>query len=428
VARALRLIAAGALDEGSVAEMATRLGVGDRHLRQLFTQHVGTSPLVVAQTRRLLFAKQLLDETTLSMTDIAMAAGFASIRRFNDVMQKTYGRSPSELRRQLVEKSVQKPAQNLVQNSCQDSGQNSGQNLTQHPAIAPITLKLPFSAPYDWNALVRFLAPRAIPGVEQVSLSGYRRAIAWDGQQGIIEVNPIPGAQCLQAQIWFPQVAKLAQIVERLRRLFDLGTPVAAIAEQLQHDPILRPLVAHRPGLRVPGAWDEFELAVRAILGQQVSVAAATTLAGRLVTAYGEPLAIAPSHAPDLRFVFPRPEVLAEADLTGLGLPKARAKAISALAAAVVQTPHLLTQVQTLDESIHTLCQLPGIGEWTAHYIAMRALREPDAFPTGDLGLLRAIAILGHPMTKAQLLDHAQAWRPWRAYAAMQLWSMEQAG
>ncbi len=399
VSRALSLIASGALDEGTVGDLATRLGVGDRHLRQLFAKHLGTSPTALAQTRRLLFAKKLIDETALSMTDVAMAAGFASIRRFNDLIYKTYQRSPRDLRRRTI--------QSL--------------NATCGPTIS---LKLPFHPPFSWSAFIRFLLPRATPGLESLNLERYRRTIALNGHHGTVEICPVAGQNYLIAHICFPKVTLLAQIIERLQRMFDLNANAAEISAQLQRDPILAKVVAMQPGLRIPGAWDPFELAVRAILGQQVSVAAATTLAGRLVKTYGEPLlAVTPWTGTGLQFVFPRPEVLADADLTSLGIPRNRASAITALAAAVAHNPQLLTHFQTMNEAIQTLCQLPGIGEWTANYIAMRALREPDAFPAADLGLLKAMESLGHPVTKAQLIECSQAWRPWRAYAAMHLWS-----
>jgi AraC family transcriptional regulator of adaptative response / DNA-3-methyladenine glycosylase II len=241
---------------------------------------------------------------------------------------------------------------------------------------------------------------------------------------GVVEVRPVKEQHYLIANIRFPKVALLGQIVERLRRMFDLDANVAEIITHLRCDRILRPAIAALPGLRVPGTWDSFELAVRAILGQQISVAAATTLAGRLVEAYGERLVIegVPWEESNLRFVFPQPEVLANADLTSIGITRSRAFAITSLAAAVVQDNQILTNFQNLDDAVQKLSKLPGIGEWTAQYIAMRALREPDAFPSTDLGLLRAMEKLGHPVTKTQLLDISQAWRPWRAYAAMFLW------
>jgi len=398
--RALSAIAAGALDEGGVKTLASQLEVSDRHLRRLFTEHLGASPVTVAQTRRILFAKQLIDETDFSMTEVAMAAGFASIRRFNDAMQKTYQKPPRALRKIRTVASKISPTPN-------------------------ITLKLPFSPPYDWATLVQFLAGRAMPGIESVTINSYQRTIALEQCHGVIEVRPVRGKNYLIANIQFPKVTALALIVERLRRIFDLSANTAMISEHLASAPYLASVVTARPGLRVPGAWDGFELAVRAILGQQISVAAATTLASRLVATYGEPLVASDTSwaAPELRFVFPRPELLIGEDLTKLGITQARSRAITSLAAAMTENPHTLTGFQTLEDAVKQLCKLPGIGEWTAHYIAMRSLREPDAFPASDLALLRAMEKREQPMTKAKLSKLAEAWRPWRAYAAMYLWS-----
>jgi AraC family transcriptional regulator, regulatory protein of adaptative response / DNA-3-methyladenine glycosylase II len=398
--RALHAIAAGALDDAGVTELASQLEISDRHLRRLFTEHLGASPVMLAQTRRILFAKQLIDETTLSMTDVAMAAGFASTRRFNDAIQKTYQKQPRDLRKLKTVTTAKTPH---------------------------LTIKLPFSPPYDWVRLLEFLSGRGMPGIEVVTKEYYQRTIAIDGLHGIIEVRPVASENYLLAKIQFPQVTALAQIVERLRRVFDLGANPTAIAAHLATDRYLNPLVTNLSGLRVPGAWDGFELAVRAILGQQISVAAATTLASRLVTAYGEPL-VAGDTAwadPSLKFVFPRPELLVGKDLTQLGIMKARARSIESLAVTLVENPQALQGFQTLEEAVKQLCKFPGIGEWTANYIAMRFLREPDAFPTSDLGLLRAMEKREQPMTKARLAQLSEAWRPWRAYAAMYLWSAD---
>jgi AraC family transcriptional regulator of adaptative response / DNA-3-methyladenine glycosylase II len=393
VTRAIRLIAEGALDGGDVRALAGRLGIGDRHLRRLFDRHVGASPLAVAQTRRLLFAKRLIDETTLPMTEVALAAGFRSLRRFHAVVRRTWGRPPRALRR--------------------------------GPAAAAggtaVTLRLPFVPPYDWDALVAFLAARAVPGVEAVCDGVYRRTIACTAGHGVVAVRRAPGAPHLVATIRVPDTRELATVVGRLRRLFDLDADPRTIDAHLAADPRLAPLVGARPGLRVPGAWDPFELAVRAILGQQVSVAAATTLAGRLVAAHGEPLAPALADG-ELRAVFPGPAALAAADLRRVGLPGARAHALAAFAAAVARAPELLATAAGLDAAVGRLCALDGVGAWTAHYVAMRALREPDAFPTGDLGVARALATGdGRPGPRA-VAAVAEAWRPWRAYAVLHLW------
>lgn len=400
VNRALRLIAEGVLDDSNVETLAARLGVGDRHLRRLFDQHLGISPIAVAQTRRLLFAKQLIDQTTLPMTDIAMAAGFNSLRRFNAAIHQTYQKAPRDLRRLQVEETTD--------------------------AVPEIQLKLSFSPPYDWASLIQFLMARQTAGVEVVTPLCYARTIELEGHHGVVSVHPIENANYLLAKIRFPKVALLSQIVERLRCLFDLHANTAEVAAHLQTDPCLSPIVMAHPGLRMPGAWDGFELAVRAILGQQISVAAATTLANRLVQTYGEPLQIeSNSDFAGLQFVFPQPSVLATADLTKQGITPARAKAIQALAAAVAADQTFLRQPATLDEAVQHLCQLPGIGEWTAQYIAMRALREPNAFPSSDAGLLRAMERLDERVSNRALLKISYRWQPWRAYAAMYLWMID---
>jgi AraC family transcriptional regulator of adaptative response / DNA-3-methyladenine glycosylase II len=396
VSRALHLIAEGALDEAGVDALADRLGVGARHLRRLFDQHVGAAPISVAQTHRILFAKALLTETQLSMTDVALAAGFGSVRRFNAVMQATYRRPPGALRR-----------------STKASGLPGD----------GVTLRLPFSPPYDWDGMVAFLRPRAIPGIEAVEAEHYCRSFALGPARGRVEVRPVPGQHHLLATIRTDDITALALVVARLRRLFDLDADIAAIDSHLSADARLTGRVRERPGLRVPGAWDGFELAVRAVLGQQVSVRAATTFAGRLVAAHGEPLEGFGPDGPD--HIFPTPQAVAAADLTLIGLTRARAATLSSLGAAMAADPQLLRAYETLEETAAKLTALPGIGPWTAQYIAMRALREPDAFPASDLGLLRAMQTPAGRPTPAALEAMAEAWRPWRAYAALRLWMQD---
>jgi AraC family transcriptional regulator of adaptative response / DNA-3-methyladenine glycosylase II len=282
-----------------------------------------------------------------------------------------------------------------------------------------ITLLLRYQPPYDWPGMLEFLRLRAIPGIERVAGSCYSRTIQLDGRQGIVSVRP--GADsALRATIRFPKLSALPGIIARLRRVFDLVADPLPISAHLAKDPALARLVAARPGLRVPGAWDGFELAIRAVLGQQISVAAAVSLAGRLVAAHGQPLT---EPGRGLTHVFPGAEVLARADLTTLGLPRSRAAALSAVAAAVVADPDVLCASRGLDEAIERLRSIPGVGEWTAHYIALRQLREPDAFPAGDVGLVRALAHLeGRRRSPRELTARAERWRPWRAYAAQHLW------
>jgi AraC family transcriptional regulator, regulatory protein of adaptative response / DNA-3-methyladenine glycosylase II len=399
VQRALGLIAAGALDgEGDgVDDLAARLGLGGRQLRRLFREHIGASPVAVAQTRRVLFAKQLLHETRLPMTEVALAAGFGSVRRFNHIFKELFGRPPRAIRR------------------TREGG----------PSPADIALNLPHALPYDWPAMLAFLAVRAIPGVEHVADGRYFRTIELEGELGWIEVAPQKRSDALRAVIRFPSVKALPGIVGRIRRVFDLAADIPAITAHLARDARLAPLVAARPGLRVPGAWDGFELAVRAILGQQITVGAARGLAGKLVERHGQRLALAGAPAP-LTHVFPRPEALAGVDLAALGMPRARAAALAGLAAAVAGDPGLFGPSADLDSAIARLRALAGIGEWTAQYIAMRALSEPDAFPAADIGLLRALAdASGKRPSPAELLRRAEAWRPWRAYAAIHLWAAD---
>ncbi len=287
-------------------------------------------------------------------------------------------------------------------------------------------MRLPFVAPFDWPAMLAFFAARAIPGVEAVGGDTYRRTVRLGGEAGTIEVCR-SGSAALVATVRAPGGTDLAVVAARLRRVFDLDAHPATIAACLGRDALLAPLLAARSGLRVPGAWDAFELAVRAILGQQVSVAGASTLAGRLVTRHG---AVLPDglRLQGLSLLFPRPADLARADLREVGLPGARAAAISALAAAVAADPGLLQPGSGLAAATARLAALPGIGPWTAHYVAMRAFSEPDAFPASDLGLLRAATAPGSArVSPAALLARAEAWRPWRAYAAMHLWASDAA-
>jgi AraC family transcriptional regulator of adaptative response / DNA-3-methyladenine glycosylase II len=400
VTRALGMIERGAMDAANVETLADRLGVGARQLRRLFRQHLGASPVAVAQTRRVLLAKQLIHETTLPMAEVAMAAGFGSVRRFNETFQSLFDRPPAALRR----------------------GRTALEGLGEREGI---TLKLAYRPPYDWAGIISFLTARAIPGVESVAPQRYARVIASGETAGTLIVKPGKG-NWVTATIRTSDLRQLPGAVARVRRLFDLAADPVAIGRNLAEDPALAARVAARPGLRVPGAWDGFELAIRAILGQQITVSAATALAGKLVAAYGTPLGINTAEA-GLTHVFPRPERIASTDpatLSGvLGMPRARGAAICSLAGALMADPGMFGPARGLDDAVARLRSLPGIGEWTAQYIAMRELREPDAFPASDIGLLRALAGPdGTRPTPAELLRRAERWRPWRAYAALHLW------
>jgi AraC family transcriptional regulator of adaptative response / DNA-3-methyladenine glycosylase II len=388
VSRGLRLIAEGALDGGDVEALAARLGVTGRHLRRLFVEHLGATPLGVALTRRAHFAKKLLDETSLPMADEAEAAGFGSVRRFNGHMRRTYARTPTALRR-------------LARQRAEAGGDRYRLRLTYRP-------------PYDWNAVLAFLAARATPGVERVDEGRYRRTIELNGRAGVVEVSQAAGGCALALDVRFPETRALLTIVEGVRRVFDLGADPAVIAEHLGTDALLAPVLARHAGLRTPGAWDGFEIAVRAVLGQQVSVRAATTLAGRVASQFGAAVELGDG----LTRLFPPPDRLAAAPLERLGIIASRAQTIRTLSRLVVDGAISFRGCGDPVRIATALQEIPGIGRWTAEYIAMRAFGEPDAFLSGDLVLRR---IAGNCTPRA-LDAKAESWRPWRAYAVMLMW------
>jgi AraC family transcriptional regulator of adaptative response / DNA-3-methyladenine glycosylase II len=357
----------------------------------------------VAQTRRVLFAKQLIHETRMPMTEIALAAGFGSVRRFNETFQNLFQRPPSALRRRT---------------SGSSPNVNDG-----------ISLRLRYRPPYDWRSIIGFLQARAIAEVEVVENEHYLRTVAMEGCTGTIDVSHQPEQQSICVRIRFPNVRALPAIVARVRRQFDIGADIETIDAHLSNDPLLAPLIAKRPGLRAPGGWDGFELAVRAILGQQISVAAARRLAGQMVALHGKRVPNACAAHSALSRAFPTAERLASVESLGLGMPAARLAALKALATAAVADPGLFRQAGTIQATIERLKAIRGVGEWTAQYIALRAVREMDAFPSTDVGLLRSAAIVGRSagITAQILLNRAESWRPWRAYAAQHLWAAEPA-
>jgi len=376
VSRALRLIGECALDDSGVEELSERLGLSSRQLRRLFQQHLGASPVTVAQTRRVHFAKRLMDETSLPLAGIALASGFRSVRQFNDVFRSLYGRPPRDFRKKAA------PS-----------------------AQGAYTFRLSYRPPYAWDAVLRFLQLRAIPGVESVIDAEYGRTFVLDGKAGRLSVVRAQEGDAVILRVEYPEPSQLFRIVERTRRIFDLGADPHLVAAQLGIDPQMQPLLERLPGLRVPGAWDGFELAVRAILGQQVSVAAATTMSGRIANSYGQPFG-------EGSRLFPDAAALAEADLTSIGLTKQRAATIQELAARVASGEiRFDAPVEGLRSA---LLSVRGIGPWTVEYVAMRALGEPDAFPDTDLALRKAVP--------QGLMERSALWRPWRAYAAMYLW------
>jgi AraC family transcriptional regulator of adaptative response / DNA-3-methyladenine glycosylase II len=394
VSRAMKLLEGGALDDGDVASLADRLEIGERHLRRLFRQHVGAAPIAVAQTRRVLLAKQLIHQTDLSMIQVALASGFGSVRRFNETFQQLYNRPPSVLRRRTVAPSPE------------------------------ISLLLPYRPPYDWSSMLRFFGPRAIGGLEVVTGDSYSRVIRLGDATGSFTASHAPAQSALRVIVRFPRLEALSAIIARIRRMFDLSAEPIAIAAALSADPALAPLVSARPGLRLPGGWDGFEIAVRAIVGPQITVKGATQLATRIVSALGDPVD-ENIDVPGLTHAFPKPERFDDTKLLRLGMPKSRAAALANVAAAIVANPRLFDPGRDLDQAVSGLRAMPGVGEWTAQYIAMRALGESDAFLSADVGIRRALARNGRRPTAAQVLAHAARLRPWRAYAMLHLWMAE---
>ena len=391
VQRALALIGEGALETGSVDELALRVGIGGRQLRRLFLAQAGATPNAVHMTRRLLLAKQLLTETSLPVTEVALAAGFQSLRRFNAAFLEGCGMPPTAIRR-----------------------------LRTTIPSGSLALRLAYRPPLDFPALLAFLGKRAIPGIERVNADSYERVLGPPDATTWIRVSADPSKPELRLEISGIDSRVITDIVRRVRRMFDLDADLSSVAAVLADTPLLATGLQRRPGLRVPGGWDGFEVAVRAVLGQQVSVAGATTMARRLVNAHG-------AHRSDCRDgldrVFPTPEALADAKLESIGLPKSRAATIRMLARAVIEKKIHFGAGQRLDEFVGSLVALPGIGPWTAHYVAMRALGHPDAFPAGDL-VLQQVLGGGTRMSERETEARSQAWRPWRAYAVLHLWHL----
>jgi AraC family transcriptional regulator, regulatory protein of adaptative response / DNA-3-methyladenine glycosylase II len=375
-----------ALSSAKVGELAASLGVSDRHLRRVTESELGVSPIELAQTQRLLLAKRLLGETNLSQTEIAFASGFGSVRRFNALFKARYGLNPRSLRGAAT-------------------------------AAEGLHCQLEFRPPFAWASLLDYLRLRAIPGVEMADATHYRRTVSIEERRGWIAVSLGKKQNSLDVEISPSLSPVIGAVIVRVKRLFDLGAVPDAVSASLSQDPLLEKIVRRIPGLRVAGAFDGFELAVRAILGQQVSVKGATTLAGRWAQAFGAPIA---TPYPALNRLCPSAEQMTSIstnDIAALGIVGTRARCLAALSKAVLDRQVVLTFAPNVEEQIDALLRLPGIGPWTAQYIAMRALHWPDAFPSGDLMLMRAANA-----NRRQLEKLGEAWRPWRSYATHYLW------
>lgn len=396
VARALKLIDDGLLAEQPLSALAERVHLGERQLRRLFVERLGAPPIGVHGTRRLLFAKQLLTETSLPITDVALAAGFGSLRRFNTTFREAYRMAPRDLRK--------RPG--------------------AHDAQEGLVLRLGYRPPYDFAAILGFMRGRALPGIEHVDDTSYARAVLPDAAW--LRVSEWPGGEhALRLELHGVPPGRLIEVVNRVRRMFDLDADPQAIGAVLGRSPRLAPVLASHPGVRVPSSWDGFEAAVRAIVGQQVSTAAARTIAARLAERFGTPLATPIAGGtghPALTHRFPTPAVLADADLAGIGLTGARAATLRTVARALLDGDVDFRPERTLDDFVARWTALRGIGPWTAQYLALRALGHPDAFPAEDLMLQRAFPAESPRLGARALIARAEAWRPWRGYAAILLW------
>jgi AraC family transcriptional regulator, regulatory protein of adaptative response / DNA-3-methyladenine glycosylase II len=386
VSAAMAGIEEHALSSARVGDLAASLGVSDRHLRRVTEAELGVSPIELAQTQRLLLAKRLLRDTSLSLTDIAFASGFGSVRRFNALFKSRYSLSPRGIRGKAIDT---------------DS----------------LSVQLEFRPPLAWKSLLAYLRLRAIPGVELADDTHYRRTVAIGAAKGWIAVCMHPSGTALNLEMSPSLTPVIGAVIGRVKQLFDLGAAPDSVRAVLRQDEILAATVRRLPGLRVAGAFDGFELAVRTVLGQQISVKGASTIAGRWARAFGEPIA---TPYPSLDRLSPsadRMSAVAADEIAALGMVGARARSLVGLAQAVSQRKVVLAFASNVEEQIDGLMSLPGIGHWTANYIAMRALHWPDAFPTGDLVLMRAAK-----SSQKQLQRRSEAWRPWRAYAAHYLW------
>ncbi len=392
--RAVARIDEGALNDRSLQQLADELSVSSRHLRRAIEEHVGVSPVELAQSRRLALAKQLLHDSTLPLTEVAFASGFRSIRRFNALFLERFGRAPSDVRR------------------------------GHGDASAGLAVRVGYRAPLPWETLLTFLGGRAIPGVERVTADRYTRAVRIGSARGTLVVRRDPRRPALVAELSASLAVALPAVAARVRSLFDLDAAPDVIDAHLGRDPLLAPLVARTPGMRVPGAFDVFEVGVRTVLGQQISVRAAATLAGRLVARWGDALP-AELAVDGLTHTFPTPSVLRAAGaaaVADIGLPLARAQTLVALAAAFERDDPALHRDADLAATVDALCALPGLGPWSAQYLAMRGFSHPDAFPASDLGVRKALGDL----PPARAIERAGRWSPWRAYAVLHLWNAPQ--
>jgi AraC family transcriptional regulator, regulatory protein of adaptative response / DNA-3-methyladenine glycosylase II len=415
-ARAVKLILLGTVDTEGVSGLASRLGYSERQLHRVLLAEVGTGALALARAQRAQTARLLLETTDLPVTYVAFAAGFASVRQFNDTVKSVFARTPSDLRTAVKRRAKTDKAVHGIA-----AGNHAGDVVPRQT----IALRLAYRKPFSAETLLDFLGARAIPRVEALQDGTYTRTLRLPNGEGVVSLTPEDGY--VNAVFALEDLRDLTTAVARCRHLCNLDSDPVAVDEALSKDPMLRPLVKRLPGLRVPGAADGFELATRALIGQQVSVTGARTIAGRLVEAAGSPIA-------DSRFgvthTFPTASALAELGSCSpeiFSMPAGRRRALLAVAESVADGKLLIDPGSDPDELDAQLVAIPGIGPWTSSYIRMRALGDPDAFMPTDLGIKRAVAALGEPDNAVSLTTRAERWRPWRAYALCHLWSSENA-
>jgi AraC family transcriptional regulator of adaptative response / DNA-3-methyladenine glycosylase II len=388
VSRALQLISERGLEDGGVEALSERLGIGSRHLRRLFLRHLGATPSAVAQTGRLHFAKKLIDETNLPMMQVALSSGFGCVRRFNEAIRSVYQRTPTQIRA-LAPRTPSQPQNQYL-------------------------FHLHYRPPYNWKRVLQFLAARVAPGVESVDSNGYSRCFSVNGTAGDFSVSHEPEKNALAVRVHFADPRSLFFIIERIRGMFDLNADWAVIAKALRSDPALARLAEAEEGLRVPGCWSAFELTTRAILEQHVALERSPAVTAQLVKSLGQHFCATEK----LTHLFPPPESVAAANLASSGIPPTKVETINAFARAVCEGEIKFEGITDSDIFLRQLCEIPGIEKSTAQYVAMRALRDPDAFPAADPILRRAAGT----RTTRELERHSEVWRPWRAYAAILLW------
>ncbi len=425
VARAMRLIADGVIDRDGVGGLSRRLGYSERHLNRLLTEELGAGPLAVARAQRAQTARTLIETTAMTMTDIAFAAGFSSIRQFNDTVREVFATSPTQLRADRLRRERRAPSSAAPSSAARSSAAPSSATTS-----GAIVLRLPVRGPFDADGVFAFLGRRAVPGVETWDGTSLRRTLRLAGGPAVAELRP-DGRGAVACSLWLTSVADLQPAVQRCRRLLDLDADPVAIDHRLGADPLLAPLVAARPGLRSPGSVDGAELLVRAILGQQVSVAGARTIAGRLAAIIGDRAHVGPDDVTEdvtdaklaqASLLFPSAAQLADLDPELLPMPAARRRALLGACRAVADGELVIDLGVDRDEFRSRLLQLAGIGQWTAQYVAMRALGDPDVFMPTDLGVRHAVERLGFDGSPASATALSANWSPWRSYALHHLW------